>query len=164
MKNFAGSPTRRLLSFAVVLLLIAANAIASYRSVRRVSVNNERVLATTQTLAELQAVLSTMQDAETGQRGYIITGKENYLEPYYKALNEIAAHQRDLRDLVKDPAVARQLPVLDGQIEARLESLKSTIALRRERGLAAAQARILSGVGKRPHGRNPAHHRQNGRG
>lgn len=137
-----------MLGFALVLLLIAANAFASYRSVRRVNANKERVLNTTQSLAEMQAVLSTMQNAETGQRGYIITGKENYLEPYYKSLSEIEGRQRNLRNLVKEPAIARQLPALDEQIEARLASLKTTITLRRERGLEAAQARILTGEGK----------------
>ena len=148
MKFFGGSTARRLLGFALVLLLVLANAYSSYRSVRRVALNNQRVLKTTQVLAELQTILSTMKDAETGQRGYIITGRDNYLEPYYKALSEINEHQRALRALVDEPAVARQLPVLDGQIAARLESLKTTIGVRRVRGLDSAQSRILEGDGK----------------
>ncbi len=138
-----------MLGFALVLLLIAANAFVSYRSVRRVNLNNERVLKTTQTLAQMQAILSTMQDAEAGQRGYIITGKENYLEPYNRALGNIAQQQRVLGALVKEPDIRRQIALLNEQIEARLASLKVTLELRRTRGLAAAQARIQTGEGKR---------------
>ena len=148
MKIFGGSTARRLLGFVLVLLLVLANAFISYRSVRRVAVNNDRVLQTTQILTELQTVLSTMQDAETGQRGYVITGRENYLEPYYKALGGIAEHQRSLGALVDDPEVARQLPVLNRQIEERLASLKTTITLRRTRGFEAGQTRVLTGDGK----------------
>ena len=149
MKIFGGSTFRRWLSFALVLLLIAANAFVSYRSVLRVNSNNERVLKTTQVLTEMQAILSTMQDAEAGQRGYIITGKENYLEPYNRALNNIAQQQNELHNLIEEPEIRRQIAPLDAQIKARLVALKETIALRRTRGFEAAQQRILSGAGKR---------------
>ena len=148
MKIFGGSASRRLLGFGLVLLLLIVNAVVSLRSVGRVVQNNQRVLQTTQILAELQTVLSTMQDAETGQRGYIITGQERYLEPYDDAVKNIAAHQQSLQELGMDPGVEQQLTVLDAQIAARLESLKETIEVRRLRGLEAAQARILTGAGK----------------
>ena len=149
MKIFGGSSFRRLIGFALVLLLIAANAFVSYRSVLRVNVNNERVLKTTQILTEIQAILSTMKDAEAGQRGYVITGKENYLEPYNRALNDIFQQQRRLRGLIQEPSVVRQLAPLDEQIAARLTSLRETVELRRSHGLDAAQERILTGEGKR---------------
>ncbi len=149
MKNFGGSTSRRLFGFALVLLLIAANALVSYRSVRRVDINNERVLKTTRVLAEMQAILSTMKDAEAGQRGYVITGNESYLEPYDRALGNIAQQQRELRGLIGEPTIVAQVGLLDEQIGVRLASLKETIELRRARGFDAAQARILAGDGKR---------------
>ena len=148
MRIFGDATSRRWLGIGLVLLLLLVNALVSYRSVRRVAINNARVLRTTQILAELQAVLSTMQDAETGQRGYIIAGQESYLQPYTRAVREIGAHQQTLKQLVQDPAIAAQLPLLDRQIEDRLQSLRETIELRRARGLEAAQARILNGQGK----------------
>ena len=149
MKFFGALTARRLLGLTLILLLILANAIVSYRSVRRVALNNQRVLKTTQIIAEMQGLLSTMQNAEAGQRGYIITGRDDYLEPYNEALIEVGTHQKTLRSLVEDPIVAQQLPQLDKQIDGRLSSLKETIALRRTRGLEAAQARIVTGEGKR---------------
>ena len=132
----------------VLALLLVINAWVSDGSVRRVVESNAKVAATHQILSEFQQVLSTMKDAETGQRGYIITGRDSYLEPYRDAVGNIAPHQQKLRDLVTDAQIAVQLPILDRQVETRLQSLKETIALRQTRGLDAARARILSGTGK----------------
>ena len=132
----------------VLAFLLVINAWVSNGSVSRVVESNAKVAAAHQVLSELQTVLSTMQDAETGQRGFIITGRDNYLEPYRNAVSSIAAHQQKLRDSVRDAQVAEQLPVLDQQIEASLQNFKETIALRQTRGFDAARARILSGQGK----------------
>ena len=129
-------------------LLLTVNALISYRSVRHVIENNARVALTYQISSELQRVFSAMQDAETGQRGYIITGQDGYLEPYRDAIKELAPHQKTLRDLAEDPAVAAQLPILNEQIAQRLKRLEETIAVRRTGGFDAARARILTGKGK----------------
>ena len=139
---------RLALGFGLALLFLVGNALVSLQSVGRVVSSNRAVSQTHQVLSELQNVLSTMQDAETGQRGYVITGRENYLEPYNSALQSIARHQAALRDLIVNPKVKSYLPRLDAQIAARLESLRATIELRRARGLEAARARILDGNGK----------------
>ena len=148
MNYSAGAKKRFLFGLILLLLLLVGNAFVSYRSVKEVAQNNARVLKTNQILAETQNVLSALQDAETGQRGYVITGQEDYLEPYKRAVSNIVTHQQTLRDGVEDPQVKKQLPILDAQIAARLASLKDTIRVRDARGLPAAQARILTGTGK----------------
>ena len=57
------------ISFALVLVLLLLNAMLSYRNRQRIIGSNARVTQSNQVLAELQNVLATMQDAETGQRG-----------------------------------------------------------------------------------------------
>ena len=146
-KFLSESRNWRWLGLLLAFLLIT-NAWISYGSVSRVVDSNARVAATNQILSELQAVVLTMQDAETGQRGYIITGSADYLKPYHQATGSIAGQQQSLRALISDARAAAQLPVLDRQIEARLESMENLIALRRTRGLDAARALILSGAGK----------------
>ncbi len=142
-----GSKNWRWLGVALALLLIV-NAFISYRSVRHVVESNAKVALTYQVSSELQRVFSAMQNAETGQRGYIITGQDNYLEPYRDAIRNLAPHQKRLRELAVDPQVAAQLPVLDEQIAQRLKRLEETIAVRRASGFDAARARILTGEGK----------------
>ena len=149
MKFFGGSTVGRIFGFVLILLLVLANAFVSYRSVRRVALNNQRVLKTTHTLAQLQDILATIQDAEAGQRGYIITGQESYLVPYSLARLTVEQQQKELRDLIDEPDILRKLQPLRGQIEARLLSLEQTVELRRTRGLDAARERIESGEGTR---------------
>ena len=146
-KFFGDSKNWRWLGLVLALLLII-NAWVSYGSVGNVVQSNAKVAEIHQISSQLQAVLATIQDAETGQRGYIITGQDSYLKPYRDAVGSIAAHQKQLHDLVQDPQAAEQLPILDRQIETRLQSLEEAIALRRARGLDAARARILDGTGK----------------
>src|SRR4051812_17489319 len=55
----------------------------------------EHVRATEQLLQHVESILSTIKDAETGQRGYVITGDESYLDPYRRALVDI---RRELSD------------------------------------------------------------------
>ncbi|MEO6908977.1 MAG: CHASE3 domain-containing protein, partial [Abditibacteriaceae bacterium] len=136
------------IGFALVLLFLLGNALVSFQNMRRVIYNNAEVTRSHQVLAEMQAVLSTMQDAETGQRGYIITGQEKYLEPYTAATAHIGERLQQLRVLVVMPSVKQYLPTLKHQVEERLASLRETIAVRRSAGVDEARGRILSGHGK----------------
>ena len=71
---------------------------------RRVSHSNE-------VLAGLEAVLSTLKDAETGERGYLITGNRDYLKPYLSAVRSVQDRVQRLRDLTADnPVQSRALP------------------------------------------------------
>ncbi len=137
------------MGFALVLVLLLANALLSFQNLRRVIDNNAQVTHTGAVMAQLQMVLSTMQDAETGQRGYVITGQEPYLEPYNAAEKRIAGQIQELKNLIIAPSVKPLVPVLERQVEGRLDSLRTTIALRRTRGLEAARQRILRGQGKK---------------
>ena len=136
------------LGFGLVLLFLLGNAYVSLQNARRVAQNNAAVANTHQVLAELQSVLSTMQDAETGERGYIITGQPEFLQPYNSAVARIAGNQEKLRELVVDARVKSQLPKLDEQIAAELAWLQGAIAARRQDGPEAARQLVLTGQGK----------------
>ena len=91
--------------FGVAAAILVVIGMASYQSMRGFLETAELETRTYVVLSELKDVLSTVQDAETGQRGYIITGEARYLEPYKMAL----ASGEQTRDL---PALART-PVAD---------------------------------------------------
>ena len=107
------------------------------------------VRETDQSLRYIETILSTMRDAETGQRGFVITGDEEYLEPYARALREIA------RELA-DPRAARlRLPphgVAFAQLELaiawKFRELKVTIEFRRRNEPELADAADRNGRGK----------------
>jgi PAS domain S-box-containing protein len=100
-------------------------------------------------LQHLEETGSTLKDAETGQRGYLLTGDEQYLSPYRQALTKLHDEQAALRG----DASAGELPPSDVQTlvrlsEAKLAELEQTIQLRRTGGLAAALPVVLAGQGK----------------
>ena len=133
----------------LVVLLLASNSFVSYQNFRRVLDNDRLVTRSREILIELQGALSSMQDAEAGQRGYIISGQEEYLEPYESGITSIQGHLTGLREFARAPSVGGHLPTLERQVEARLDSLRENIAIRRGRGFEDARAKTLTGVGKK---------------
>ena len=132
----------------LVVLLLAVNSLVSYQNFRRVLDNDRLVTRSREILMALQGALSSMQDAEAGQRGYIISGEGEYLEPYQAGTASIQGHLSRLRGFVQAPSVGRHLSTLETQVVARLDSLRENIDVRRERGFEAARAKTLTGVGK----------------
>jgi PAS domain S-box-containing protein len=94
-------------------------------------------------------LLSSLKDAETGQRGYLLTGREDYLEPYRSALAAIPVVLGNLREVAAPrPEQAEQVKGLEPVVAAKLRELDLTIGLRRSQGLAAANAVVDTGRGK----------------
>ena len=97
-----------------------------------------------------QATLQDVTNAETGQRGYLITQDESYLAPYRRALDAITADTSALRRLAGSDSVHhRQLDLLSKRIDAKLTELAQTIELARTSGLDAAHAEVRTDRGKR---------------
>lgn len=101
-------------------------------------------------LTSLRAVLELVVDAETGQRGYIITGDDRFLQPYNAAVNNLPAGLRALEDLyATDPAQEQQaVQVLHAQVMEKMANLAVTIKLRRDSGYEAAMRVVSQGKGK----------------
>jgi CHASE3 domain sensor protein len=90
-------------------------------------------------ISELQETLSTLKDAETGQRGYLLTGNDEYLEPYGQALARINEEIEVLDGRAKVGELPKpEMNNLRKLIEGKLAELQETISLRRTQGLPAA--------------------------
>jgi PAS domain S-box-containing protein len=84
-------------------------------------------------------VLSTMQDAEIGERGYLLTADEQYLKPYQAALATVGDDLHRLRSLTSNSPLQQQaLNELEPLIDAKLKLLAEKISVRRTEGLASA--------------------------
>ena len=90
-----------------------------------------------------ERLLSALKDIETGQRGFIITGKEQYLEPYHWGSDAVGPDLDTVATLI-GPEARR----LSGLVEALLQEAGATIEIYRTQGPAAAAALIQSGSGK----------------
>ena len=146
MKNI----DRGLLSvMGLVVVLLLLNSWFSYRNIRQMHDDAQTVDHTHHTLAALNSIISLAKDAETGQRGYLITGEPSYLEPYHVALSAIDESVRTLEQLTRDnPAQQASIPVLKSRIANRLNILEERLVLRKGKGFEAAREAILTGRGK----------------
>ncbi|ARV62462.1 hypothetical protein BZZ01_30950 [Nostocales cyanobacterium HT-58-2] len=137
------------LGLVTTLVLLLVNALVSYRNIQKLSDNERQVSQSHQVIAELKETLSTLKDAETGQRGYLITGKENYLQPYERAIAQITRLIGSLKKLTADnPKQQQQILTLEQAVTNKLAELQQTINIRREQGFGAAQQIVNTNRGK----------------
>jgi methyl-accepting chemotaxis protein len=136
-------------TFALVWLLLLAIGIASYRSTVHLIDTAAMVAHTNQVRYELAELLSHLQDTETGQRGFVLTGVERYLEPHTAGVAQTKGSVQLLRQLTADnPDQQRRIDALEPLIRGKFAELDETIELRRSKGLDAALKVVLTDRGK----------------
>src|SRR5690606_12347298 len=89
-------------ALAVVVAFFIGSAGISHYNLRALRQATDAVAHTYEVIETLESVLSLMRDAETGQRGMVITGEEKYLEPYTAALARIHARVAQVQQLTVD--------------------------------------------------------------
>jgi CHASE3 domain sensor protein len=136
--------------FAVTVVALIVVAVTGYRSAKSLIANDELVAHTQKVRHDLAELLIQLVNAETGQRGFVITAKDEFLEPYNEALGTIDKNFAELRQLTIDnPGQTRRLDALRPLIDSKLLEMKNRIELRRTGSFEAAAASILTGDGKR---------------
>ncbi|MBK6998703.1 MAG: CHASE3 domain-containing protein [Rhodoferax sp.] len=94
-------------------------------------------------------LLVELNAAESGQRGYILTGDETFLAPYLALQGSIPGHMTTLRQLAMTAESHKQLDTVVPLVEAKLAEMRRGIDLRRSQGTGAALAVVASGTGQR---------------
>ncbi len=142
--------TKIFAGFALGLAMIALLGVMSYESGQIQIETNQGVWHTYRVIDGLEKVLSVLKDAETGQRGFILTGEDRYLDPYNSATTSVGATLDDLAALTTDDPDAREsVRQIRSLAAAKLEELRETIQLRKQGDVARALAVILTDRGKR---------------
>ncbi len=142
-------PAGPLLMFVIKVAAVALIALLTWQALQTRSVAGHRVTHTLQLLEQLQSIVSLAKDAETGQRGFLLTGEESYLEPFRNAKSELTEEFRKARVLVSGDAEQEQrLAGLQQLTTEKLNELGKTIELRAKGDTAAALALVRSGHGK----------------
>jgi signal transduction histidine kinase len=130
---------------AVVLVL----GLTTFDGIRRARDSRDLVTHTRNVIDLAQATFSALQDAETGERGFIITGDARYLEPYHRGVAALARDTAALRSLMRgNAAQLARLDALGPVIHARADQLATGIASRRRAGFDSAQTVVRTGRGK----------------
>lgn len=130
----------------VVLVTVGVNAYLNLLNYRK---SADEVEHTLKVQNALENVLSHLKDAETAQRGYLLTNDQKYLQPYENGRKKINPGLQSLRKLTDDnPNQQRRLNTLEPLVAAKLGELEKTIALQKKKGVDATSPRIEIGEGK----------------
>jgi signal transduction histidine kinase len=130
---------------AVLTLLVGVAALAVVLRLRGAIAAVDHTNAV---MRNLDGALSAIVDAETGQRGYVITGDSSYLGPYHDGRVAVDSYFVALRQLVAgDPQQRARLDTLEALADAKVRELDSSVTLR-STNASAALAHVRSGVGK----------------
>ncbi|WP_316830304.1 response regulator [Pedobacter aquatilis] len=119
------------LGLGLSLIILFISSLASYVSISNLIKSAELVKHSDEVILNVEGVISTLKDAETGQRGYLLTGNKVFLDPYNGAadtalatLNKIAANTKD------NPAQQKSVAELKDILLRRLDIIKSTIEIK----------------------------------
>jgi PAS domain S-box-containing protein len=135
-------------SLAGATLLVVLVTVASIWAFMQVDRAAEARKQTQKAIAQAYELMSALRDAETGTRGYALTGNETFLEPYVPGSNRVAGMVEELRRLSARGDGRGQLDALAPLVAARMTDLASAIALRRTGDMRAVLAAVGSGRGK----------------
>ncbi|MEJ1959243.1 MAG: CHASE3 domain-containing protein [Nitrosomonadales bacterium] len=137
-----------IVAIAGAVLLITLGLILVFWSLRQIEEASEVRQHTNTLLFNADELLTSLNDAETGQRGYLLTGDSAFLEPYLAVRNSIRRRLDQLRLMTLNSPARNHLDVISPLIDAKLAELSHTIELRRNQDLNAALAVVRSGLGK----------------
>ena len=136
--------------FFIVMLFFIGSGFISYNNTRIVKDNTATVVHTHEVIMSLSNMMGLIRDAETGQRGFIITGDEDYLEPYNNAIIKIKESHEDVKKRISDnPAQLIRLQKSNDYITRKLAELETTISLRRNKGYEAAKNVVITDRGQK---------------
>ena len=131
------------------LVFIASLIATAFYNIKSSSERSQWVTHTYEVLRESDALISAMKDAETGQRGFLLTGEPLYLEPYENARHAIEESFNKLKTLTADNSQQQErLQDISKRIKLKLAELEETILLRKDAGLEPALEVVKTNKGK----------------
>jgi len=122
------------------LLILFISSLASYTSIRNLIKSADLVSHSNEVMTNLDAVISTLKDAETGQRGYLLTGEKEFLEPYNGAKEAAMDYLSKIQVATIDNNFQqRSAKRLEDMIKGRLSIIERTIDVKNHGGTITVQ-------------------------
>ena len=142
-------PPKTLVGFLVAVAAVIIMALLSFTSLRQTALAARNLTKSVELLAQFENLSSTLKDAETGQRGFLLTNDESYLTPYTDAKEALPGELKTTRALlVERPLQIKRLDSLELLASQKMAELATSIAARRAGGLDSALAVVRTGRGK----------------
>ncbi|WP_375767361.1 PAS domain-containing protein [Archangium gephyra] len=150
MRRSRRLPLPVLAGFVVASLAVLLIAGLFLRSTRQLAWSSDRVTHTLDVINEAELLLSLMKDAETSQRGFLLTRERHFLAPYEAARHRIGPSLKRLRALTSDDARQQQrLEQMESLIQRKLALIEQTVQLEQEGRYDTALEPVRSGEGNR---------------
>jgi len=135
--------------FGLALAVLLVVGAVSYDSTTKLTRSAVWVQHTHEVITSLDELLSATKDAETGERGFVITGESRFLEPYNAASDVVDQKLKQVRDLTSDNPIQQQrLQALEPLVASKFTELQVVIDLRKTKGFAAASQEVLTDKSK----------------
>jgi signal transduction histidine kinase len=148
MQNFRLKPSISVL-IVLAVLLVGANAIIAYRAVGVLEQAQSWVQHTYQVIAQVEIIMSSAEDAETGERGYLITGDTAFLGPYDNAEHDMPGELDAFQQLTSDnPTQQAWVAKMRSHLAVRNQLLHDAIEIRKGGSTMAQAALSVTGPGK----------------
>lgn len=124
-----------LIGFGVSLLILLLSSFASYVSIQNLLKNSDLVARTNEVIFEMEQVVASLVNAESGQRGYLLTQDARYLEYYEVAQRRAFESVQRARDLtLDDPVQQKSIADLNSVVSSRVGMLRQVIDTREATG------------------------------
>lgn len=145
----AGRVERKLLALLAIAYLSLFVIVGAIWGSRAYLLDGQRVEVLHTSLYQLSETLSLLKDAETGQRGFLLTGEDSFLQPYNVAVQHLHTQFQALRAIPLMAMYAEDIARIEQLAELKMTELSETIALRRLAGHEAARQRVMDNQGRR---------------
>ncbi|MDP3225638.1 MAG: CHASE3 domain-containing protein, partial [Rubrivivax sp.] len=133
------------MAVAAVLLVLIINELAYPRASAALAVLDERV----ELRRDVQLLVRRISDAESGQRGFLLTGREEYLEPYERSLGSVRMLARNVaQGYAGDADAAPHLAAIVAAADAKMSEMETVLKLHREGRHETWQALLGTNIGK----------------
>ena len=149
IKKMAWSAAFERVSLPLAIAIVAVGAVFTYRDAVLYHNAQEKAVRAEKVVDDCSELLSALKDAETGQRGFLLTGRASYLQPYHASLGTIHEKVAQLTAEVSQPADVAHVQRIKGLVAAKLEELDDTIKLRQADKIPESIQMVLTGEGKR---------------
>jgi len=141
---------RHRLWMTLAIAVLVVDVIAGILVTRRQTLFHAEISQSYLVLLQLQAILSSLQDMETGQRGYLLTGDHDFLEPYLRGRRQLDGQiDQALRTSRNNPEHYQNLLKLRAAASTRTITLEENLNIFEAEGLDPARAHVRLGYGKR---------------
>jgi signal transduction histidine kinase len=146
--KYANKSNKVIVLFVGTVMLLALGMVVSFWTYGQIGQTDIARKNTRFVISSVNNLLSMLVDAETGQRGYLLTGDEAFLDAYKAAQKDISTDMVSLHQLLKGSATRQRLEVMSPLVEAKMAELKKIIQLRRNNDSTGAITIVKAGQGK----------------